>query len=709
MESTYQFAVARVNDKISAGCLITADPLHTRTPRSLCRFIAAHRVMCEDLAMMPTLVQLMHRFDPVRSVSAGLSWASRPCGDTGVTWSIGKKIGLGLTLIIGSGLAAMTVFYRSADRTAAALRLVGEKGHPVSAAAYELEINAIGTGLGVMKYMQTPLPEHRERVERDEREFARFKTQHDAFAATQREKLLADKIAALYGQFISLGKGLMRQKDEADALARTFTAEFQSIDDSIEEKIQAGTEDNEQKSFRRLLLAARFAADLAEVGNWLGTYLEIPSADNEQRIHREFRESARRVGFFLRSGVSQEERLWGEDLVRRINELRSLAVKRIALDKQMRADVERFGQYREQLDELLDESLRVLAQSQMVRLIGEAEGRSAKTVTLAYLLIPIFLLVSIGAGWWIVRHISVSIAELRTGTEMVAGGDLGYRIGGRGQDELGLLARRFNQMVAQLEATTVSKEELEKAHHVLSKRTDDLARSNVELDQFASVVSHDLQEPLRMVTAYVQLLQTQCGGKLDKDADEFIGFAVDGAKRMQGLIDDLLVYSRVGTRGKEFTATDCNVVLARTLLNLKTAIDESGAQVTQDQLPTVPGDEFQLGQLLQNLIGNAIKYRGQRPAEIRVECERDGEMWRFAVTDNGIGIDPEYTERIFVIFQRLHTRQEYPGTGIGLAICKKIVERHRGKIWVESEPGKGSTFYFTLPIKQDGGPANVGS
>ena len=212
-----------------------------------------------------------------------------------------------------------------------------------------------------------------------------------------------------------------------------------------------------------------------------------------------------------------------------------------------------------------------------------------------------------------------------------------------------------------------------------------------------------------MVTAYVQLLQTQYGGRLDKDADEFIGFAVDGAKRMQGLIDDLLAYSRVGTRGKEFTATDCNVVLARTLLNLKTAIDESGAQVTQDQLPTVPGDEFQLGQLLQNLIGNAIKYRGQGPAEIRVRCERDGEMWRFAVTDNGIGIDPEYTDRIFVIFQRLHTRQEYPGTGIGLAICKKIVERHRGKIWVESEPGKGSTFYFTLPVKPDGGPANVGS
>jgi signal transduction histidine kinase len=337
------------------------------------------------------------------------------------------------------------------------------------------------------------------------------------------------------------------------------------------------------------------------------------------------------------------------------------------------------------------------------------ETATGSAVMLGYLLVLIFLVLSIGAGWWIVRHLHRFVEELRAGTERVAGGDLGYRVGAQGGDELGLLARRFDQMVAQLEATTVSKEELEKARHALSKRTEELSRSNVELDQFASVVSHDLQEPLRMITAYVHLLQTQYVGKLDKDADEFIGFAVDGAKRMQGLINDLLTYSRVGTRGKEFTATDCNVVLARTLLNLKMAIDESGAKVTQDQLPIVLGDEFQLGQLLQNLIGNAIKYRSQRAPEIHVGCDRDGEMWRFAVKDNGFGIDPEYTERIFVIFQRLHTRQEYPGTGIGLAVCKKIVERHRGEIWVESEVGSGSIFHFTLPIKQDVRPANVGS
>jgi signal transduction histidine kinase len=334
---------------------------------------------------------------------------------------------------------------------------------------------------------------------------------------------------------------------------------------------------------------------------------------------------------------------------------------------------------------------------------------TAWRVMLARLLIAIFLVVSVGAGWLIVRHVNRAVEEIRKGTRMIAGGNLEYRLDEHGQDGLGLLARDFNLMAAHLETNTVSKEELKEVLDALSKRTEELTRSNIELDRFASVVSHDLQEPLRMITAYVHLLQTQYAGKLDKDADEFIGFAVDGAKRMQTLINDLLAYSRLGTRGKEFAAVDCNMVLMRTLLNLKTSMDEGGARLTHDQLPTVVGDELQLGQLFQNLIGNAIKYHGPSPPEIHVGCERDGPVWRFAIRDNGIGIDPEYAERIFVIFQRLHTRQEYPGTGIGLAICKKIVERHRGKIWVESVPGKGSTFYFTLPAVQDLRPPNAGS
>ena len=224
----------------------------------------------------------------------------------------------------------------------------------------------------------------------------------------------------------------------------------------------------------------------------------------------------------------------------------------------------------------------------------------------------------------------------------------------------------------------------------------ELRRSNAELEQFAYVASHDLQEPLRMVSSFTQLLRRRYEGQLDATADEFIGYAVDGASRMQTLINALLEYSRVGTRGRPFTAVDAEGVFAVALANLRNAVGESGAEVVSGGLPVVFGDEVQLMQLFQNLIANAIKFRGEERPLVRVEARRRGREWVFSVKDNGIGIGAEYRERIFVIFQRLHGREEFSGTGIGLALCKKIVERHGGKIWVESEPGRGSTFYFTL-------------
>jgi len=236
-----------------------------------------------------------------------------------------------------------------------------------------------------------------------------------------------------------------------------------------------------------------------------------------------------------------------------------------------------------------------------------------------------------------------------------------------------------------------------RAAEALVQKAEELARSNTELQQFAYVASHDLQEPLRMLSSYSQLLSKRYQGRLDQKADTYIRFIVDGAKRMQVLINDLLTYSRVGTRGKPLGPTDCEAVLKAALTSLQIAIRESGAVVTQDPLPTVLGEESQLGQLFQNLIGNGIKYRNSRAPQIHVSCRQKAADWLFSVKDNGIGIDPQYAERIFIIFQRLHTREEYPGTGIGLAVCKKIVERHGGRIWVESEAGKGATFYFTLP------------
>jgi PAS domain S-box-containing protein len=239
--------------------------------------------------------------------------------------------------------------------------------------------------------------------------------------------------------------------------------------------------------------------------------------------------------------------------------------------------------------------------------------------------------------------------------------------------------------------------ERKRTEEALQEKTEELARSNRELEQFAYVASHDLQEPLRMVTSYVQLLAQRYKGKLDSDADDFIDFAVGGAFRMWTLINDLLIYSRVGMRGMELKPSDCETVFNHSLDNLKVAIEETGAVVTHDLLPTVMADRLQLEQLFQNLIGNAIKFRGNDQPRVHVSASRNGNGWTFSVCDNGIGIAPEYAKRIFIVFQRLHSREEYPGTGIGLAICQKIVERHGGHIWIESEPGRGATFFFTLP------------
>ena len=259
--------------------------------------------------------------------------------------------------------------------------------------------------------------------------------------------------------------------------------------------------------------------------------------------------------------------------------------------------------------------------------------------------------------------------------------------------------------------------ERKQAEEALKKTMADLERSNKELEQFAYVASHDLQEPLRMVASYVQLLAKRYQDKLDADANEFIGYAVDGANRMQEMINDLLSYSRIETRGKPFETVDCTAILNQALTNLKIAIEESSAVITHNPLPTMTGDESQLIQLFQNLIGNAVKFRGKETPHIHISCKSIEEWevqnrglkseirnlkskiekgWVFSVRDNGIGIDPQHKERVFNVFQRLHGR-DYSGTGIGLSICKRIIERYGGNIWVESEPEKGSTFYFAIP------------
>jgi PAS domain S-box-containing protein len=258
------------------------------------------------------------------------------------------------------------------------------------------------------------------------------------------------------------------------------------------------------------------------------------------------------------------------------------------------------------------------------------------------------------------------------------------------------LSSTNEELQATSEELHTTNDDLILAQDSLTELVNRLKRSNKELEQFAYVASHDLQEPLRMVASFTQLLERRYKSQLDEDADDYIGFIVEGANRMKYLIDDLLAFSRLNTESKEFEPILMEVALDNVLINLKASIKDNKAQITHDPLPTINGDPSQIHQALQNLIANAIKFHGNKPPKIHISAEDSGGEWLFSIDDNGIGIDPEHKDQIFKIFKRLHIREEYPGTGIGLAICKRIVERHGGHIWVESEEGKGSTFYFTL-------------
>jgi PAS domain S-box-containing protein len=297
--------------------------------------------------------------------------------------------------------------------------------------------------------------------------------------------------------------------------------------------------------------------------------------------------------------------------------------------------------------------------------------------------------------------------ELRIAMEHGQMSEEGWRLRKNGQtfwtsvvitalfDKAGSL-QGFAKISRDMTETKQAEQALNDKNIKLQENAQELARSNRDLQQFAYVASHDLQEPLRMVASFTQLLAKRYQGKLDQDAQDFIKYAVDGATRMQALISDLLAYSRVDRQEKPFKLTNCDAILEQVLANLKLAISDSGAVITHDPLPVMMADAAQLGQLFQNLLGNAIKFRSEKPTRVHLSSERHGNGWKISVQDNGIGISLEYRERVFLIFQRLHTTAEYPGTGIGLAICKKIVERHGGRIWIESPPGGGSIFTFTL-------------
>jgi signal transduction histidine kinase len=308
----------------------------------------------------------------------------------------------------------------------------------------------------------------------------------------------------------------------------------------------------------------------------------------------------------------------------------------------------------------------------------------------------------IGAGYLLRRIITRPLAVLGREAEQVSAGDFDKSVAIRhGPREVVQLGSEIDAMRRRIvnELTVV-----ERIREQLEAQALDLTRSNAELEQFAYVASHDLQEPLRKVASFCQALQRRYGGQLDERADQYIEFAVDGAKRMQTLINDLLAFSRVGRSGAEHELVDLELVLGQVRESLSSALEESGATVVADELPKVRGDRTLLVSLFQNLIGNAVKFRGEQAPVVRLTVTRKGQEWQFSCADNGIGVEQEYADRIFVIFQRLHTKEAYPGTGIGLAMCRKIVEYHGGRMWLDSEHTPGAEFRFTLPIAKEEAP-----
>lgn len=310
-------------------------------------------------------------------------------------------------------------------------------------------------------------------------------------------------------------------------------------------------------------------------------------------------------------------------------------------------------------------------------------------VCIAIAVTVLLITVALSAG---LRAAAISpLSRLAAETRRVRDGDFRHEVTVTGPREVVALAddvesmrRRILHEVAELDA-----------------RSHDLQRSNAELEQFAYVASHDLQEPLRKVASFCELLERRYHGRLDERADQYIGFAADGAKRMQVLINDLLSFSRVGRVTRERTLVDCDAVLAQATANLAVAVEETGAKISSDELPTVLAEVPLLTTVFQNLIGNAVKFHGPDPPRVHIGVRRDGPFWEFCCADNGIGIEPEYAERIFVIFQRLHAKGTYDGTGIGLAMCRKIIEYHDGRIWLDTTAAEGTIFRFTLPATEE--------
>ena len=691
-------------------------------------------------------------------------------------FTVKQKVISGAAGVMLVGLLSMLVIYGALRTARRAMHEVANVEEPTSAAAYEMEINVIGTGLGVLKYLDTGDPQYRARVEKDEADFERFKARYDQLAETPAGKELGNKVGALFREFVQLGGVLMDKRDERETLFRAIAENFEVIDGILDEEIQENLDEAGPDGQEKVIEAAAMEGDIAEVGTWLGNYLRVATPEYKERIFNNAEDFRTHLAEFKSLRLSRTERQRTSSLEKIFSRTFSMIQKDLALHDELQEQVRRFLVLREEMDYVLDEEIQTLTMKDLEVSKQEADAAHVNVIWSISLLLPVFLLLGLATARVLIRDYTQrkrseealkeseerfrSVTQSASEAIIIADGkgeiiswNDGAQItfGYMEQEVLGkaltvLIPERYRdayrkglEQVGSTAETHIIRKRIElfglrkdrsefpleislstwetrkgrfyagiardvtdrkRAKDILHQHTEELKRSNAALEQFASAASHDMQEPLRTISSFSQLLAKQYKGKLGKDADEFITYISEGAFRMQALIQDLLAYSRLTTQGKALKSVEVSKVVDHAMYNLRIAIEESQTEVSLDSLPVVQGDPAQLAQLFQNLIGNALKFRGEKPPRIHIRAESNGKFCTLAIEDHGIGLDPKFGDRIFAIFQRLHTRNEYKGTGIGLALCKKIVERHGGRIWVESQPRKGATFYFTLPLEE---------
>ncbi len=615
--------------------------------------------------------------------------------------TVGARLRLVIGTLLGSIVAMGLILWAQTRLISRDVgNLVGLKD-PKADAVYGMQISLAGANASMLSYLQDRHGARLKRLEESRWRFESFLGRYKNYSVSAKDRASAEKLRCGFVAFEGGMDRLIRIKESEQASMRGFSKDMRKVEALLAREIRSERGQWHLTGSRMLQVTMELAATAAVFRRTLALEANAPDLGYRQRVWSEEERFRRGLKLLGSLWMTEEEQGWARRLRTAFARAWGDALAIMGEARAEAMEQARFEELVKRLDGILDDEIQRPLDQSRLRMRAGLQRLMFWSGMIVFFLAAAAVLFGLLVGSVVTRSITEPVDALVRGTQSAAQGKLAYRVEVLSRDELGRLAGSFNRMLEDLqksrEGLLKEIEDRRQAEEALRLKSRELERSNKELEDFAYISSHDLQEPLRKIISYTEFLAQRCEGRLDADAEKLIAPIVSGAKRMRTLIHDLLAYSRIGRAQAAFAATDMNDVFRQVLSNLDVAVREGGAVVTSGDLPTVMANAEQMESLLQNLVGNAVKFRGPEPPRIAVSAEKKEREWVFSVRDNGIGIDPRFAERVFVIFERLNSQAKYPGTGIGLAMCKRIVAKHGGRIWVESAAAKGSTFYFALP------------